>query len=119
LDVPRPVNRGKLRLYLHECGHAKLHCAADLALPSHLLEYQADQYAVRAMIEAGLAISDAEIYQIMNGHEWELRYVDAPRGKPASPEIVQFLKMPCNQAAVDYLAEVLARCTATEQGGAG
>jgi hypothetical protein len=52
--VHRPDTLKRLWRFLHECGHVHLHRHTPLDTPSHKLELDANQYAQKALEEAGL-----------------------------------------------------------------
>ena len=80
--APKPVTREKLYVFLHECGHFNLkHFPRDwavtplhrklytrkTALPMHVEEFEAEQYAIQTMRREGIPVpramlADAKAY---------------------------------------------------------
>jgi hypothetical protein len=57
--VQRPDTLPKLKRFLHECAHVKLHKGLwPGARPYHSLELDAEKYAINAITQSGLQVSD-------------------------------------------------------------
>ena len=62
IEVPKPVTRKSLCLFLHECAHAHVHYAwferpsAYRSKPKHVVELEAEQWAHAKMREHGIAV---------------------------------------------------------------
>jgi hypothetical protein len=56
--VRRPDTLDRLRLFLHECGHCKLHQRVRPGTPYHWLELDAERYAFAALQKGGLEIPE-------------------------------------------------------------
>lgn len=74
--APRPVTREKLYVFLHECGHFQLRhfpkswtrnkmlrtlYTREDALPRHVEEFEAEQFAIQTMRREGVAVPQAMI----------------------------------------------------------
>lgn len=53
IQAPPVVDSDSLFVFLHECGHGRLHPDHD-PRPLYVIEWEADEYAFRAMHEAGI-----------------------------------------------------------------
>jgi hypothetical protein len=62
LTAPIPDSLEKLLIYLHECGHFWLHKDAQI-VPTYLREFQAETWALKAMTEAGLNLTDEFVFK--------------------------------------------------------
>ncbi len=57
ITVPRPDTLPRLRVFLHECAHCKLHREVQPRTPYHWLELEAERYTFAALAEAGIQAS--------------------------------------------------------------
>jgi hypothetical protein len=92
-----PKTIGNLWVFLHECGHSKLHnnfCTEDLKRipPYHVMEVEAEFYAYKAMRKAGLTVPD-EIILASVSHAMAEAMADACAGIPVSQLILAYLKL--------------------------
>ena len=55
--VPRPDTLPRLRIFLHECAHCKLHRETPRGTSYHQVELEAERYAFDAITEAGIQVS--------------------------------------------------------------
>lgn len=73
-----------LYVYLHEVGHAKLHKTTKK--PSHVVEYEAEQFAMKAMRDCGFSVRRA----MLDGAKAYIReeiIKDRAKGHPIDPKI--------------------------------
>jgi hypothetical protein len=89
--VPRPSNRDRLHVYLHEVAH--IVCKHNRKKPLHVEEMEAEQWATRVMREEGIPVP-------LEALEFGKRYVQGKiqtaewRGEPIDPAARRFVGRP-------------------------
>jgi hypothetical protein len=59
IEAPKPVTRKSLYIWLHECAHGHLGHNRSGKKPSHVIEYEAEQWAHEKMREHGIPVPRA------------------------------------------------------------
>lgn len=86
--VQRPDTLAKLKRFLHECAHTKIHRRSKH--PYHRLELEAEQYALAALAEAGLVIPESLLVDSKNRIYGEL-LADLRAGFEPAPGVFEYI----------------------------
>jgi hypothetical protein len=91
LCAPRPITRRALYVYLHECAHFVLHAGDKHGeRPRYVEEYEAEQWAHKAMRVAGIPVPRAETRQAKENISYLLRRVKRKKGRRIDPRLRAF-----------------------------
>jgi hypothetical protein len=109
--IRKPKTIGNFWLFLHECGHSKLHknlCfAGDIKRfpPYHVAEVEAEFYAYQAMRKAGISVPD-EVLCGSVSHVMSEAIADACAGFPVSQKVLAYCKLCKTECLLQLLKKV-------------
>lgn len=102
IETCKPVTARSLYIFLHECAHAHLAHGHNGNVPRHVEEMQAEQYAHKAMDEAGIAVPPEMTMGAKRYVAWKIVQAERRGAKHIDPEALAF-------AGPDLIAEMHAK----------
>jgi hypothetical protein len=93
LSAPRPITRRALHIFLHECAHFTLHDGLKQGeRPRYVEEFEADQWAIAKMREAGIPVPRSVITRAKEHVAHKLERVKRKKGRRLNPKLLAFAR---------------------------